>query len=150
MWTRPFILDSHWPFIWSAKKQAKPTGRVFFANAMTLWAQCIVNLVCKSLTNLPLKVHKHEIYFGLFLQKPKPYGPKGLWHEIFENRIGFGRDIRLLNISAHAQHAMKSVPSMLSMRWNWFPVCSVCDKICFAYAKHTHAIIFENDSKIPN
>jgi hypothetical protein len=30
--------------------------------------------------------------------------------------IRFGRDIRLLNISAHAQHAMKSVPSMLSMR----------------------------------
>ncbi len=25
-----------------------------------------------------LKVHKHEIFFILFLQKPKPYGPKGL------------------------------------------------------------------------
>jgi hypothetical protein len=25
-----------------------------------------------------LKVHKHEIFFLLFLQKPKPYGPKGL------------------------------------------------------------------------
>jgi hypothetical protein len=25
-----------------------------------------------------LKVHKHEIFFWLFLQKPKPYGPKGL------------------------------------------------------------------------
>jgi hypothetical protein len=61
-----------------------------------------------------LKVHKHEIFLLLFLQKPKPYGPKGLIHEIFENRIPFG--IRLLNISAHAQHAMKSVPSMLSMR----------------------------------
>ncbi len=32
-----------------------------------------------------------------------------------ENRIRFCRDIRLLNISAHAQHAMKSVPRMLSM-----------------------------------
>ncbi len=27
----------------------------------------------------------------------------------------FGRDIQLLNISTHAQHAMKSVPRMLSM-----------------------------------
>ncbi len=25
-----------------------------------------------------LKVHKHEIFFLLFLQKPKPYGAKGL------------------------------------------------------------------------
>jgi hypothetical protein len=41
-----------------------------------------------------------------------------LWskHEIFENRIRFGLDIRLLNISAHAQHAMKLVPRMLSVR----------------------------------
>ena len=35
----------------------------------------------------------------------------------------------LLNISAHAQHAMKSVPSILSMRWNSFRVCSVWNKI---------------------
>jgi hypothetical protein len=53
-----------------------------------------------------LKVHKHDF----FLQKPKPYGPKGLYNEIFENRILFGRDIRLLNISAYAQPAMKSIP----------------------------------------
>jgi hypothetical protein len=57
-----------------------------------------------------------KFFLLLFLQKPKPYGPKGLQHEIFENHIRFGRDIRLLNISAHAQHAMKLVPSMLSMR----------------------------------
>jgi hypothetical protein len=66
--------------------------------------------------SLSLKVHKHEIFCLTFLQKPKPYGFKGLYHEIFENRIPFGRDIRLLNISAHAQHAMKLVPRMLSMR----------------------------------
>jgi hypothetical protein len=54
-------------------------------------------------------------FFYTFLQKPKPYGPKGLKHEIFENRIRFGLDIRLLNIAAHAQHAMKSVLRMLSM-----------------------------------
>ncbi len=27
---------------------------------------------------LYLKVHKHENFFLLFLQKPNPYGPKGL------------------------------------------------------------------------
>jgi hypothetical protein len=54
--------------------------------------------------------------FLLFLQKPKLYGPKGLYHKIFENRIQFGRDIRLLNISAYAQPAMKSIPRMLSQR----------------------------------
>ncbi len=49
-----------------------------------------------------------------------------------------------------AEHARKFVPRMLSMRWNSFLVCSACDKIVSAYAQHTHAIIFENDSKIPN
>ncbi len=52
-----------------------------------------------------------------------------------KNRIQIGRNIRLLNISAHAQHAMKSVPSMLSMRWNRFLVCSACDEIRSAYAQ---------------
>ncbi len=28
-----------------------------------------------------------------------------------------------------AEHAMISVPCMLSMRWNWSRVCSACDKI---------------------
>ncbi len=27
---------------------------------------------------VPLKVHKHEIFLNTFLQKPNPYGPKGL------------------------------------------------------------------------
>ncbi len=27
---------------------------------------------------IPLKVHKHEIFFITFLQKPKHYSPKGL------------------------------------------------------------------------
>jgi len=49
-----------------------------------------------------------------------------------------------------AEHARKFVPRMVSMRWNRFRVCSACDKIVSAYAQHTHAIIFENDSKIPN
>ncbi len=49
-----------------------------------------------------------------------------------------------------AEHVRKFVPRMLSMRWNWFRVCSACDKIVSAYALHTHAISFENESKIPN
>ncbi len=52
----------------------------------------------------------------LFLQKPNTYGPKGMEHEIFENRIGFGRDIQLSNISAYAQPAFKSFPRMLRVR----------------------------------
>ncbi len=40
------------------------------------------------------------------------------------------------NISAHTQHAMKSVPRMLSMWWNSFRVCSVCDKIHYAYTQN--------------
>jgi hypothetical protein len=48
------------------------------------------------------------------MQKPKPYGPKGLEHEIFENRIRFGQDIRLFNISAYAQPAMKFISRMLT------------------------------------
>jgi hypothetical protein len=34
----------------------------------------------------------------------------------FENRIRFGRDIQLLNISAYAQPVMKSIPRMLSQQ----------------------------------
>jgi hypothetical protein len=36
--------------------------------------------ICGRSANLAnyLKVHKHEIFLILFLQKPKPYGPKGL------------------------------------------------------------------------
>ncbi len=68
--------------------------------------------------------------------------------------------------STYAQCAIKFVPRMLSidctcktvhslplaehMRWNRFRVCSACDKIVSTYAQHTHAIIFENYSKIPN
>ncbi len=46
-----------------------------------------------------------------------------------------------------AEHVRKFVPRILSMRWNRFRVCSACDKIVSEYAKHTHAIFFENDSK---
>jgi hypothetical protein len=54
-----------------------------------------------------------KFFFFTFLAETETLWSQGL---VFKNRIRFGRDIRLLNISAHAQHAMKSVPSMLSMR----------------------------------
>jgi hypothetical protein len=57
---------------------------------------------------------------------------------------------KTVHILPLAEHARKFVPRMLSMRWNRFRVCSACDKIVSGYAQHTHAIIFENDSKIPN
>jgi hypothetical protein len=36
----------------------------------------------------------------------------------------------------HFQPAMKSIPQMLSQRWNSFGVCSVCDEIRSAYDQH--------------
>jgi hypothetical protein len=69
---------------------------------------------------------------NFFAETEKPYGPKGLLHEIFKNRIRFGRDIRLLNISAYAQPAMKSIPRMLSMDLH---VKTVCDEIVSSYAQ---------------
>ncbi len=63
-----------------------------------------------------LKVHKHEKFFLTFFAETETLRSQGPVTRDFENRIRFGRDIRLLNISAHAEHAMKSVPSMLSMR----------------------------------
>jgi hypothetical protein len=62
-----------------------------------------------------LKVHKHEIFFDFFAETETLWSQGPVTRD-FENRIQFGRDIQLLNISAHAQHAMKFVPSMLSMR----------------------------------
>jgi hypothetical protein len=38
--------------------------------------------------------------------------------------------------SEDAQHAIKSFPSMLSVRWNCFCACSACDEIRSAYAQH--------------
>jgi hypothetical protein len=57
-------------------------------------------------------------------------------HEIFENHMRFGRDIRLLNISAYAQQAMKLFLCMLSNRLNRFRVSSACDEIISALAQH--------------
>jgi hypothetical protein len=57
---------------------------------------------------------------------------------------------KTVNIFPLTEHTRKFVRRMLSVRLNRFLVCSVSDKIVFAYAQHAHAIIFENYSKIPN
>jgi len=57
-----------------------------------------------------------KFFFFTFFAETETLWSQGPVTRDFENGIRFGRDIRLLNISAHAQHAMKSVPSMLSMR----------------------------------
>jgi hypothetical protein len=62
-----------------------------------------------------LKVHKHEIFLKFFFAETETLWFQGQ-HKIFENHIRLGRDIRLLNISAYAQPAMKSIPRMLSQR----------------------------------
>ncbi len=36
------------------------------------------NILPHKIPQPALKVHKHEIFFFTFLQKPNPYGPKGL------------------------------------------------------------------------
>ncbi len=60
-----------------------------------------------------------------------------------------GRDIQIVNISAYAQPAIKSILRMLIQRWKSFLVCSVflvcpvCDKNVSAYAPHAHAKIFK-------
>ncbi len=48
------------------------------------------------------------------------------------------------------EHALKFVPRMLSVRWNRFLICSVCDKIVSTDAQDVNAIIFKNYWKIPN
>ncbi len=55
--------------------------------------------------------------------------------------------VKTVQILPLAEHARKFVPHMLSVRWNSFLVCSVCDKIVSVYAQHAQAIIFENYSK---
>ncbi len=63
---------------------------------------------------ITLKVQKHESFFLTFFAETETLWSQGPVTQ------DFWRDIRLLNISAHVQNAMKSVPRMLSMRWNSF------------------------------
>ncbi len=58
--------------------------------------------------------------------------------------------VKTVHILPLAEQAQKFVPRMLSVWWNCFLVCSVCDKIVSEYAQHAYAIIFKNYFKIPN
>jgi hypothetical protein len=59
-----------------------------------------------------------------FFAETKTFWSQGPVNEIFENRIQFGGDIQLFNISACAQPAL-----------NHFRVCSASDEISSAHAQ---------------
>jgi hypothetical protein len=64
------------------------------------------------------------------LQKPNPFGPNGLYHEILKIVIDFGRDI-----SASTECVLKSFPRWFRQRRNRVLVCSADDEIRSAYAQ---------------
>ncbi len=68
----------------------------------------------------------------------------------FPRMLSIAVHVKTVNIFPLAEHTRIFVWCMISVRWNRFLVCSVCDKTVSAYAQHAHAIIFENYSKIPN
>ncbi len=68
-------------------------------------------------------------FFTVFLQKPNPFGPNGLYHEILKIVIDFGRDI-----SASTECVLKSFPRWFRQRRNRVLVCSADDEIRSASA----------------
>ena len=134
------------------------------------YAQCAIKFVprmlsmdctCKNVHILPLAVHVRKFVPSMLSMRWNRFRVCSACDEIsspyaqcaikFVPRM-LSKDCTCNNVHILplAEHARKFVPRMLSMRWNRFRVCSACDKIVSAYAQHTHAIIFENDSKIPN
>jgi hypothetical protein len=77
-------------------------------------------ILASNTVRIALKVHKHEFLYT-FLAETETLWSQGPITRDFENRVRFGRDIRLLNmsayaqgtISAYAQPAFKSFPCML-------------------------------------
>ena len=55
-------------------------------------------------------------FFFTFFAETESLWSQGPVTRDFKNRIRFGRDIRLLNVSPYAQSAMKSFPRMLRVR----------------------------------
>ncbi len=96
-----------------------------------------------------LKVHKHEIFKIPIFAETESLWPQGPVTRDFEIRIWFSRNIRLLIISAYEQPAMKSIPRMLSERWNKFRVCLTSDEIRSAYAQHILNDDFEMGCDFP-
>jgi hypothetical protein len=138
-----------WNFFW-----------LFFAETETLWSQGPVTRdfwklypirpryltfkhfrVCSACDEIRSQYAQHAMKCSPYAQCAIKFVPRMLSIDCTSKNV---------YILPLAEHARKFVPRMLSMRWNRFRVCSACDKIVSAYAQHTHAIIFENDSKIPN
>ncbi len=68
-----------------------------------------------------LKVHKHEFFFLNFSAETETLWSQGPVTQDFWKSYSIGPRYSTLNISAYAQPAMKSIPRMLSQRWNSFP-----------------------------
>jgi hypothetical protein len=58
--------------------------------------------------------------------------------------------VKTVHILPLAKHARKFVPCMLSVRWNCFLVCLVCDKIVSAYAQHAHCACYNFQKLLKN
>ncbi len=84
-----------------------------------------------------LKVHKQNIFFYFFCRNRNLIVPRAC-NTRFLKPYSIRPRYSTFKISAYAQPAMKSIPRMLSQRWNSFHVCSA-----WAWS------IFENYSKIP-
>jgi hypothetical protein len=112
-----------------------------------------------TLYSTDLKVHKHDIFLTFFAETENIWSQVPVTRDFWKSlsirpRYSTFKHFRACSacdeIGSAYQHAMKFVPHMFSVRWNWFRVCSACHKIVSAYAQHTHAIIFEKYSKTPN
>ncbi len=133
--------------------------KTFFAETETLWSQGPVTQdFCKSYWIRPrYSTFKHRACLACDENRfpvcsacdeiSSPYAQSAI--KFVPRMLSMDCTYKNVHILPLTEHARKFVPPrMLSMLWNRFLVCSACDKIVSAYAQHTHAIIFENDSKI--
>ncbi len=77
---------------------------------------CITTIICLpiSLHLGSLKVHNHEIFLKTLFCRNRILMVSRACNARFRKSYAFRRNIRLVNISAYAQPAMKYVPRMLS------------------------------------
>ncbi len=122
----------------------------FFAETETLWSQGPVSRdFWKSYLIRPrYSTYKHFSACSACDEISSPYAQCAI--KFVPRMLSMYCTCKNVHILPLAEHTRTFVPRMLSMRWNRFRVCSEYDKIISAYAQHTHAIIFKNDSKIPN
>jgi hypothetical protein len=98
-----------------------------------------------------LKVQKHEIFYKFFCTNRFLMAPRPCITRIFNNRIRYGQNIRILKISMLAESALKSFMRWLSQRWNgfhvWFwnefkfPLCWACAKIGYWLAENAQKLV---------